>query len=57
MGVGVTEVKKRIEALINKDYMHRSEDDRNLYHYQAWTKNNIILIQYIYIVKLINYYI
>lgn len=29
------DVKKRIEALIERDYLERDNDSRNIYHYLA----------------------
>lgn len=31
-----TDLKKRIESLIDRDYMERDKEDANQYHYVAW---------------------
>ena len=31
-------IKKRIEGLIEREYMERDKDDRRYYHYMAWMK-------------------
>ena len=33
------DLKKRIESLIEREYMERDKDNPNLYHYVAWTGN------------------
>ncbi len=39
-----TDLKKRIESLIDRDYMERDKDNANQYNYVAW-KTKLKLIQ------------
>lgn len=30
-------IKKRIDSLVESDYLERSKEDRNVFHYVAWS--------------------
>jgi len=42
--ISVSEVKKRIDNLISRDYLERDEQDMQMYRYVAWSIHIIISI-------------